>query len=102
MCDGVTTQWRVVQVFLPAGDAAPAVYEVEVDTVARGARCNCRMHQARSSCNHVRLVKARMSQNAGQYPLNLPLHVQTEVPEALADRARFRDFVIRYGHIEVL
>lgn len=102
MCDEVTTHWRVVQIFLPAGDAAPAVYEVEVDDVARRARCNCLIHQARSSCSHVRLVEARMSQNSGQYPLNLPAQVQTDLSEVLKDRGRFRDFVIRYGRIEVL
>lgn len=99
----VTSEWRVIQLFLPPQDASLAIYEVEMEAHTHKIRCNCPTYGVRATCKHERLVKNRIKNNGGQYPLNL--HVNAAVhnsSELFKDRDKFREFIIKYGQVEVL
>ncbi len=99
----MTSEWRVIQLFLPPQDGELHIYEVEMETTTRRVRCNCHAYQAKSTCKHERIVKTRMKQNGGQYPLNLHVNASThDSSELFKDRQKFREFIIRYGQVEVL
>lgn len=94
-----TTDWRTVQLFL----SVRGVFEVEVDLATSDVRCNCPSFTTRSSCRHANLVEVRMDENGGTYPLK----VSSKAPAGEATRARdsakeFRDFVVKYGKVEVV
>jgi hypothetical protein len=102
---GVTMaqEWRLIQLFLPPADAPLAVYEVEMESTTRRVRCNCPTYVLKATCKHERLVKARIKNNEGQYPLALHVNASKEnSKELFQDRAKFREFIIKYGQIEVL
>jgi len=91
-------EWRTVQFFLsPRG-----VFEVEVDLESDNVRCTCPGYEARKACKHVRTVSARAEKNDGVYPLKIssraPAH---ESANALNSPDTFREFVIKYGYVEV-
>jgi len=91
-------EWRTVQFFLsPRG-----VFEVDVDLESEDVRCTCPGYEARKICKHVRTVVSRAEKNNGVYPLKVssraPAH---ETSTAIGSPETFRDFVIKYGYIEV-
>lgn len=94
------SQWRTVQIFL---SPRCNVFEVEINQSSGTVRCNCPGHKSRSTCKHVRFVKARIQGNGGTYPLMLSVKTPKD-GASLAARSRsdFRDFVLKYGRIEVL
>lgn len=97
----VSTPWRTVQQFISAANVG--VFEVEIDTDSRETRCNCPMYDKKGTCKHCNFVNMKMKQNDGHYSIFVP----NEVPEDLAleasdDPAKFREFVVNYGRIEVL
>lgn len=94
------SQWRTVQIFL---SPRCNVFEAEVDQSNGAVRCNCPGFKARSTCKHTRFVKARIEGNNGTYPLMLSTRTPKDrVSIATRSRSEFRDFVIKYGRIEVL
>ncbi len=99
----MTSEWRVIQVFLPQQDLPLAINEVEMETTTRRLRCNCAAYIKRSTCKHERLVRTRMKQNDGQYPLSLHVNASKhDSAELFKDRDKFREFIIKYGQVEVL
>ena len=95
------SDWRTVQVFL--SPRQPAVYEVELNIDDADARCSCPTFRARSVCRHTKAVKSRMRDSNGQYPILLHENAQTsELSDSLDDPEAFRDYVVRYGKVEVL
>ncbi len=99
----VNAEWRVIQLFLPSHDSPLAVYEVEMEAATRRLRCNCPTYGMRQTCKHERLVRTRMKNNGGQYPLNLHVNASAHnSSELFKDRERFREFIIKYGQVEVL
>lgn len=92
-------EWRVVQVFLsPKGSG---VYEVELTTDGSDVRCNCQSYVRRNSCRHVKFVTSKMTD--GTYPIQVHHSARDEdLAEHITDPAKFRDFIIRFGKIEVV
>jgi len=97
----MTTDWRVVQLFLSA--QAVGVFEVEIDTFNKNLRCSCPVWGKRNDCKHSRFVADRLRKNNGHYTIVIPEEVdEAEAVEAHDDPAKFREFVIKYSKIEVL
>lgn len=96
----VQTPWRTVQQFI--SHQGVGIFEVEVNTDTTEVRCNCPVYLKRGSCKHSMFVNMRIKQT-GHYSILIP----TEVPEELAIEAnetpeKFREFIVKYGKIEVL
>jgi hypothetical protein len=88
--------WRTIQLFL----GEDGVAEVEVDSLNPiNIRCTC----PKARCAHVKFVKKEMQGNHGQYTVSIPVEVEDGVAEeAMTDAKSFRDFIIRYGKVEVI
>jgi len=99
----MTSEWRVLQLFLPPQDSPLAIYEVEMEVATRRVRCNCGTYLVQSTCKHERLVKSRIKSNGGQYPLSLHVNASPhDHSELFKDKEKFREFIIKYGQVEVL
>ena len=92
--------WRTVQLFL--GDEG--VSEVLIDAAnAFNAKCTCPSFSKFKKCKHTSFVLEKIEDNHGHYGVQIPDTVDDEEAfEALNDPESFRDFVIKYGKIEVL
>ena len=93
---------RLVQVFLSQTSTPhPGIYEVSVKENGT-LKCTCPGFRARLVCKHVKFVKTRIETNNGTYPLEIS-HRATDVE---ADKAKesnvaLREFIIKFGKIEV-
>lgn len=93
--------WRTVQLFL--SPRQPAVFEVEMNLEDATARCNCPTYKGRSVCRHTKFVVARLESNNGHYPLMVHENSQADdLTSVMTTGKKFRDFVVKYGRIEVL
>jgi hypothetical protein len=95
-------EMRLVQIFLGgSGTPGPGIYEVSI-TTDKTFICTCPGYAGRSSCKHTKFVSARITQNKGTYPLEISTRVTPEDAErAQASADSFREFIIRFGKIEV-
>jgi ribosomal protein L24E len=94
------SDWRVVQIFLSPKGAG--IFEVEMTTDGTSVRCNCPTFKSRRNCRHVRWVQAKMA-DTGVYPVMvLSSASDVDIAEQMTDPEAFRDFIIRYGKIEVV
>lgn len=91
--------WRSIQFFL----SESGVYEVEADMDNEGLRCNCRAYALKNLCKHVRFVSNKTDANNGVYPVKVSSKI-TEQQALTAQRSaeNFRDFLIKYGRVEVV
>lgn len=102
MSKDVAKTYRLVQLFLSQSQTpGPSIYEVTADGTGK-LFCTCPGYKGRNTCKHVKFVSARMDQNNGNYPLEISSRATKED----ADKAKmsdddFRDFIIRFGKIEV-
>jgi hypothetical protein len=94
------SDWRTVQLFLDDD----GVSEVEVDSLnPYQARCSCKQGAAKGKCAHLKHVRQIMDENKGHYTVHIPVEVDEDVAEeAMASAAAFREFIIKYGKVEVL
>lgn len=93
--------WRTVQLFLSTRQ--PAVYEVQIDLNNSAARCNCPTYKGRKACRHTKFVTARMNNNDGHYPLLIQETAASEdLTDVMSTPESFREFVVKYGRVEVL
>lgn len=93
--------WRTLQVFL--SPRQPAIYEVDLELESQDTRCSCPTFKGRKACRHVKFVKARMDGNGGHYPLLVHENAENEnISEVMADPDAFREFIVKYGRVEVL
>lgn len=93
--------WRTVQVFLSPRN--PAVYEVELNTNTAASRCSCPTYRAKDECRHTNAVRARMADAGGQYPILLNESAEhSALSDSLDDPEKFREFILRFGKVEVL
>lgn len=91
--------WRTVQLFLtPSG-----VFEVELNLESHDTRCNCRGWEQRGVCAHTDRVSSNTRENGGTYPIKIS-HRATEEDAEMAQLSKeaFREFVIKFGKIEVM
>lgn len=92
-------EFRLVQVFLSPG--APGVFEVSVDR-NQNYRCTCPGFRGRGTCKHTKFVDARVQQNNGTYPLEISTKVTKEEAERAQESSEtFREFILKFGKIEV-
>lgn len=94
---------RLVQVFLsPAQTPGPGIFEVSTDTDSGDLNCTCPGFKGRSICKHTKFVQARLDSNGGTYPLEISSRATKEdAAKAKQSNESFREFVIRFGRIEV-
>lgn len=96
----LVSEWRTVQLFL----GEEGIAEVEVDSLRpNSARCSCSRFEAKNKCDHVKRVKEVMSSNNGHYTVHIPVEIEdNEAEEAMLSAEAFRNFIIKYGKVEVL
>lgn len=93
---------RLVQVFLSnTKTPGPGIYEVTVDK-DDVLHCTCPGYVSRKNCKHTRFVKSRIEHNNGNYPLEISSRAtQDDADSAQSSNKAFREFVIKFGRIEV-
>ena len=92
--------WRMVQVFL----GEEGVSEVEIDSENhKKVRCTCAAFKTSARCKHSKYVRNLMDQNDGHYSIQIPVHVPDDIAmEAMSSSASFREFILKYGKVEVI
>lgn len=99
----VTNEYRIVQIFLPVlPTRGPEIYEVSSNEVS--LKCTCELFISRNRCRHIDFVQARIDANGGK---NYPLEISSRATQEDARKAQesvenFRDFIIKFGRIEVI
>lgn len=99
----VTNEFKIVQVFLPLSERrGPEIYEVSSNEVE--LRCTCFGFLSKNRCKHIDFVQARIDANGGKtYPLEISTRATKEDAEkALASVENFREFIIKFGRVEVI
>ncbi|CAB4174440.1 hypothetical protein UFOVP965_43 [uncultured Caudovirales phage] len=95
---------RLIQVFLSQSQTpGPGIFEVcaDYEDVER-LDCTCPGFKSRKTCKHTSFVQARIDSNSGTYPLEISSRATPEdALKARESNEAFRDFVIRFGKIEV-
>lgn len=93
-------EWRVVQLFLDEN----GIHEFELDIDDnRHVRCSCTKFQKKGDCKHAKWMDESIMDNGGHYTIQVPDTIdEVEAALALDDADEFRDFVIKYGKIEVV
>lgn len=98
----VNNNLKLVQVFLSQTQTpGPGIFEVSTDQNGN-LSCTCSSFTGRKACKHTKLVNARIEQNNGNYPLEILSKASPEEAEkAKLSNEAYRNFIIRYGKIEV-
>lgn len=94
---------RLIQVFLSQQEGAPGpnIFEVSTDK-EKHLECNCPGFVVKKICKHVKLVGARIELHGGVYPFEFADTVTTsQITAAMKTEQQFRDFIIKYGKVEV-
>jgi hypothetical protein len=93
---------RLVQVFLSQTNTpGPGIYEVSASDTGT-LYCTCPGYKGRKTCKHVKFVQARIDGNNGHYPLEISSRAtQDDATKAKRSNENFREFVIKFGKIEV-
>lgn len=94
--------WRTVQMFLD--ETTFGVFEVQIDSEnSRKVRCDCPTFKSSARCKHAKFVRNTMANNDGNYAIHIPEEISDEeAMEAMADPEAFREFIIKYGTVEVI
>jgi hypothetical protein len=91
--------WQTTQLFL----STTGVHEVQINLDNQKLRCNCQGASSRSYCKHMVFVDKRMERNGGVYPVEISKNAKMEdAAIANLDPEAFREFLVRYGKIEVV
>lgn len=93
---------RLVQVFLSQSQTpGPGIFEVSADDPGT-LYCTCPGYRGRKTCKHTKFVQARIDSNNGNYPLEISSRATREdALKAKESNDEFREFVIKFGKIEV-
>jgi len=94
---------RLIQVFLTQqeGSPGPNIFEVSADK-KRNLECNCPGFVVKQVCKHVKLVSGRIELNNGIYPFEFSDKVtSSQITSAMKTEQTFREFIIKYGKVEV-
>jgi hypothetical protein len=96
------TTHRLVQMFLSQSPTpGPGIFEVSADDPGK-LYCTCPGYAGRKSCKHTKFVQARIDSNNGSYPLAISDRATKEdALKAKESNQEFREFVIKFGKIEV-
>ena len=99
MKDVTMSEWQITQLFL----SETGVHEVYINLDNKKLRCNCEGFSSRSNCKHARFVSERLKTNDGVYPVEVSNRAsEHESAMASLDPKLFREFLIKYGKIQVL
>ncbi len=99
MKGGFVDEYRTIQLFL---SDAPGIYEVSSTKDNKSFKCNCPGFTARNKCKHVAFVQEKIEDNDGVYPTQISARAtKEEAEEATLSNDTFREFLIKYGKIEV-
>jgi hypothetical protein len=68
------------------------------------ARCSCPTFRRTSKCRHTEWIRQQMLTHDGQYPLRIHRSAGgvDNIHRVMGSPSAFRDFVVRYGRVEVL
>ena len=93
---------KLIQVFLSqATSSGPNVFEVSTNRDG-DLSCSCPGYRGKSSCKHTKFVQERIDDNDGSYPLEISKRAtQDDADKAKESAEAFREFVIKFGKIEV-
>jgi len=93
-------EWRLVQVFV----GLDGVSEVSIASHDnRKANCTCEAFSKSARCKHTVFVKIRMSENDGNYNVQIPESVSDEdAIDAMMDPEAWRVFVRKYAKVEAI
>ena len=94
---------RLLQIFIShqSNNPGPGIFEVNTSS-NQELSCTCPGFAAKSNCKHVALVESRIEAGNGKYPFNFSTKVTTsEIASAMMSEQTFRDFVIKYGKVEI-
>ena len=92
-------EWHIAQLFL----SETGVHEVYIHPESKKVKCNCDGASSRLTCKHMRYVLERMKKNGGVYPVQVSNKAsESEGNLASLDPKLFRDFIVKYGKIEVI
>ncbi len=93
---------KLIQIFLSQGvSPSPAIYEVS-STITGSLLCTCPGYSGRGTCKHARFVNARIKNNGGTYPLEISKRATKEEADLAQESTEaFREFIIKFGKIEV-
>lgn len=93
-------EWRLVQLFLDD----KGIHEFELDiNDNRSVRCSCDRFKKRGDCKHSKWMDTAILESGGHYTIQVPETVdEVEAAIALDDPDDFRDFIIKYGKVEVI
>jgi hypothetical protein len=96
------TDLSLVQVFLSQSQTpGPSIYEVTTDPKGE-LYCTCPGFAGRRTCKHTKFVQARIDGNKGIYPLEISQKAtQEDAEKAKESTEAFREFIIKFGKIEV-
>lgn len=97
----VADNFKIVQIFLPQ-NSSPMVYEVSSNE--KDFRCTCSTFDTKGGCKHIAFVMARIDANGGR---NYPLEISNKATLEDAQKAQesvqnFREFIIKFGKVEVI
>lgn len=92
--------WRTIQLFL----TNEGVCEVQADhNHPYKLQCSCRWFMKVGKCGHIKFVRENMENNDGHYTIQISAEIDPmDAAIALDDAEAFRDFIIKYGKVEVL
>jgi hypothetical protein len=92
--------WRTVQLFL----SDDGVHEVQLDLEDnRNQRCTCKKFQSFKNCRHVKWVEEAILEAGGHFSVEISTEIDDdEAVDAFDTPEKFRNFIIRYGRVEVI
>jgi len=99
---GKVESMRLIQVFLSQSQSpGPSIFEVSTNNDG-DLFCTCSGYKGRRNCKHTKFVQARIDSNDGSYPLEISNRATEEEAQlAKTSNEKFREFIIKYGKIEV-
>ena len=97
----VADNFKIVQIFLPQ-NSSPMVYEVSSNE--KDFKCTCPIFESKNTCKHISFVLARIDANGGRnYPLEISNKATIEDAQKAQESVKnFREFIIKFGKVEVL
>jgi hypothetical protein len=92
--------WRTVQFFIGDNGVAEVLVDAEDH---RKVKCTCESFSRSAKCAHSLKVRMRMRENEGHYRIQIPEEIEDDVVvSAMSSPESFREFLIKYGKVEVL
>jgi hypothetical protein len=92
--------WRTVQMFL----SDDGVHEVQLDVYDnRNMKCTCKRFKTFKKCKHTNWIDNEILQSGGHFSIQINADIPEEEADAAFDDPKaFRDFVVKYGKVEVI